>query len=123
MRRRTSTVLLLALALFGGATSPYVSVALFFPCIAASDCAAMADLCDMAGMSSHDACCHPSLAGDGSALPATIKSPVLARSVQALQGTLATAQEPPAPACLFTYGSVAAASPPGGPPLITPLRI
>ncbi|HKM91429.1 MAG TPA: hypothetical protein VJX29_12515 [Candidatus Acidoferrales bacterium] len=67
-------VLLLALAVVAGYWAPALTVRGVFPCMNPADCAAMHDLCDMKGLTSHDSCCHVSPPGDVSSLPATLGS-------------------------------------------------
>lgn len=122
MSRRASSVVVLVLALLGGAAAPFASIARLFPCMSPADCPAMADLCDMAAMTSHDSCCDPTLAGHDSALPATVSESAPQPAAHAAPGYIPVADWAPAAAGEFLAQALVV-SPPGSPPAITVLRI
>ena len=115
--------MLLGLALLASASAPFASAEGLFPCEKPSDCAAMGDLCDMAGMSSPDSCCQPSLAGDDSALPAVVKVTLRTPAGQVAHSLPIPAVLSAAPAGVLSLTPATSLSPPGSPPAVTVLRI
>jgi hypothetical protein len=91
---RGVVVSLLALAVLAGSAAPTFFVQSLIPCMDPSDCAAMRDLCDMTGMTSHDSCCNAGTADDLASLPATFKSPASHTQGIFVNGLVATLAQP-----------------------------
>jgi hypothetical protein len=120
---RRKIAALLGLVFLSASLAPFVTAAGLFNCQGPSDCAAMAGLCDMADMTSHDSCCQPALASSDSTLPATTKAIGSAPAAHAGPGYFAVLDTHAGPTRISVQRSAVDWSPPGGPPAAPVLRI
>jgi len=123
VNRKKICALVLGLSLLGGAAAPYAFARSLFPCEGPSDCAAMRELCDMAGIASHDSCCQPARAGQDFALPAVSKAAAALAPAHSVPAALAVAVVPTLSAGSLIRRAAVAVSPPGSPPALPVLRI